>query len=118
MNWPGLPQSVEGLAGPIRVDRPLKVEASDAETRGLWLTLERRILVQSTLRRDTAWMIFFHEFAHSCLDDAGVRLTDDQGESVCDAMSSGMLRLMRSHLQVAQTPPQYPSPAPTARSAK
>lgn len=87
------------MGGPITIDRPLHCDPADPHTRGLWLCLERRILVQSTLRRDIAWRIFFHEYFHACIDDAGVRLTEDQEEAVCDALSSGCLRLLRHTLK-------------------
>lgn len=118
MKWPLLPKVLEGLAGPIRVDRPPVVDSTDPHIRGLWIATERRVLVQSTLQREVAWQIFAHEACHSWLDDAGVRLPKTKDEAVCDAVAAGVLRLLRSLHVEPPTPPKPPRGAPAARPAK
>lgn len=97
-----LPKRFEGLGGLVRVDRPLVVSAGErrhedaVQTRGCWRPLERRVVVGSTLPRRSAWLIFWHEVGHSWLDDSGVHafLSDRQQEGVCEAVASGLIRLM------------------------
>jgi hypothetical protein len=113
-----LPKVLEGLAGPIRVDRPLVVDPAVPTCVGLWLAHERRILVRSTLKREAAWQIFCHEACHSWLDDAGVRLPSTKEEGACDAVAAGMLRLLRSLHVEPPAPPKLGRPPRTARPAK
>lgn len=96
MTWPPLPRVVQGLAGPITIDRPLVCDPSQPTNVGLWLWEERRILIRSTLKRKAAWHILLHELTHAALEDAGVTgLTYHKEESVCEAVASGMMHLLR-----------------------
>jgi hypothetical protein len=91
-----LPPSVHGIAGRIRVDRPLAVEVgTGAGHLGSWIPAERRIMVRSTLTRDVAWLTFWHELCHSWLDDTGASnlFTPRQQEVIADAIATGLVGL-------------------------
>lgn len=96
MSFPPLPRSVQGLAGPIMVKRPLIVDPRCSNTVGEWDALTRSIAVRAMLRRDIGWQIAIHELCHSWLDDAGVHLTRAKEEAVCEAVGSGMMHVLRA----------------------
>ncbi len=103
--YPPIPKTFAGLAGPIRVDRPMVVDPTDRFTAGLWIDLERRILVLSTASREAAWSIVLHELCHSWLADAGVTLPAIREEAVCQAVSSGAMHVVRHLLREPKPTP-------------
>jgi hypothetical protein len=92
---PPLPRSIQGLAGPIKIDRPMVVDPKDKFTAGMWIDLERRILVLSTANREAAYSIFLHELCHAAISDAGITLPLIREEAVCQAVSSMMMHVVR-----------------------
>ena len=100
MIFPPLPKSIMGLAGPIRIDRPLVVDAKNPKNIGLWLGDERRILVCATLNREVAWQVLLHELNHAALSEAGVSpMSYQKEESVVEACASGFLHVLRHILK-------------------
>ncbi len=95
--FPPIPRVVEGIAGPMRVDRP--VNLPDREF-GLFEFETRRIVVKATLPRDVAWSTLFHEMTHAALWDSGTHhlFTERQREAVCDAVAVARLAELRRSL--------------------
>ena len=97
MIFPPLPKSIMGLAGPIRIDRPLVVDPKNPKNIGLWLSDERRVLIQSTLNREVAWQTLLHELNHAALTEAGVPpMSYLKEEAVVEACASGMMHVLRA----------------------
>lgn len=96
-DWPPLPKVVQGLAGPIRILRPVTIAGGGKRkvVLGEWSMLERVIRVKATLSREVAWQTLLHELLHAAMDDGGVNLPERLEEPVSDAGSSGMLHLLR-----------------------
>ena len=100
MIFPPLPKSIQGLAGPIRIDRPLVVDPKNPKNIGLWLGDERRILVCSTLNREVAWQVLLHELNHAALSEAGCHpMSYTREESVVEACASGFMHVLRHILK-------------------
>ena len=99
MTWPKLPTSIHGLAGPIRILRPVRIADQQAdhlgrETCADWDDEHRTIRVASRFRRDVAVHLLLHELVHAALDDAGIALKDsDQEEAVCQSVASAMMHV-------------------------
>lgn len=94
MTWPKLPNTIPGLAGPIKVDRPVRVERDCPDTIGLWLARERRIVVQSTLKRQVAIQTLVHELIHAAIHDTGICLSHEKEEAICDSAASAMMHVI------------------------
>lgn len=90
--WPPLPKTIQGLAGPIRVLRPVRLDDDDW---GGWHPEERVIRVRSTLNREVAWHTMLHELTHAMLDDSGLPMPDSLVEIFCDTNASAMLHSLR-----------------------
>jgi len=117
MNWPPLPKRINGLAGPIRIDRPLVVNPLKPTDIGMWLSDERRILVCSTLTREVAWQTLIHELNHAALGEAGCQpMSYWREENVVEACASGMMHVIRFLLTQAnstnQKSPTHPAESP------
>jgi|SRR6185312_1301460 len=96
MRFPPLPSEIHGLAGPIKIDRPLVVDPKNPKNIGLWLGDERRILIKATLGREPAWLTLLHELGHASLQEAGIMdLSYRREEQIVDAIASGMLHVVR-----------------------
>jgi hypothetical protein len=92
-DWPPLPTTIQGLAGPVAVRRPVRIKGG---CEGLWLPHSREILVRSTLPREYAWMTLLHEVCHAVEHDAGFTLEETDKTSVPDALASGMMHVLRA----------------------
>ena len=92
MSWPALPKKVQGLGGPIRVLRPVRL---DEDAWGHWFPEERIIHIRSTLPRETAWHTLLHELSHAMLDDASIPMAEELMETFCDLNAGAMLQAMR-----------------------
>jgi Zn-dependent peptidase ImmA (M78 family) len=93
VNWPKLPAEVNGLAGPIRILRP--VQMKDKDQTGEWDQEARVIRIKGTLTREAAWHTLLHELAHAAVDEAGVTLPKRFEEPVAESVASGMLHVVR-----------------------
>ena len=107
IQWPPLPKVIQGLAGPIKIDRPMVVDPTDKFCAGQWVDLDRRVMVVSTANREAAWHLLVHELCHSWLDEAGVLVPKCRQEATCQAIASGVLHLIR-HLEEEGSPPRAP----------
>jgi hypothetical protein len=98
-DWPRLPPTIYGLAGPIRIHRPVMLPGDDL---GLWEAEHRRIRVKATVSREVAWAVLLHELTHTALYDSGLTVgTEDDEERLCDTMASAMMHVIRWHLEKA-----------------
>lgn len=111
MKYPALPKEIMGLAGPIKIDRPLVVDPANPDNIGMWLSDERRVLVKSTLKRPIAWLTLLHELGHAALTDAGVfRLSYTKEEQVVEAIASGTIHVIRHLLSQADNTSRVSAP--------
>jgi hypothetical protein len=87
---PRLPSSVFSLLGPVPVlVMDLSTEEGGNETLlGIWNAARRDIRVRPLMAPVTALHTLYHEQTHCWLWDAGVRLTSEQEEAVCDAIAT------------------------------
>jgi hypothetical protein len=90
MTLSALPTEAFSLLGPVPI--VLCDLAGDAEagegTFGLWSAVRRDIKIRADLTVIAALHTFYHEQTHCWLWDAGVRLSDEQEEAVCDAIAT------------------------------
>jgi hypothetical protein len=91
-DWPPLPRSIQGLSGPIRVLRPIRLQDGHE---GLWQPHSRTISVRSTLPREYAWSVLLHELCHANEHDGGYQLLETKDLSVPDLLASGMMHVIR-----------------------
>jgi len=91
---PPLPRVIQGLAGPITVERPAKIVTDGCEREGEWDPFRRRIRVLVSLPRRYAWAALIHELVHAAEKDAGYTLPETATVAVHDAIASGMLHLI------------------------
>lgn len=94
---PRLPSVVQGLAGPIPVERVIELKdwdettARDVACDGLWIPNQRRIQLDTSLELAPAWQALFHEEAHSWFDDLGIKMPGKLLESVCEAVATARM---------------------------
>lgn len=93
--WPPLPDTGIGVNGRLDIQRPRVVTP---EHLGEFTSEDRVVKVQRNLKRPIAWRVYYHEWTHSCLDDCGVQLTEDQEEAVCQAIAAGRLAELRASI--------------------
>lgn len=97
---PKLPKTVPTPLGPVAVVRATKAEltADGSAAYGDWEWHERRIRVWDGLRGWTARQVFWHEWAHVVLSDAGVasEMPTVVLEMVCDALANALVLTERS----------------------
>lgn len=97
-DWPPLPATVQGLAGPItvRVTVGLKDEEG-AELWGSWEQHTRTIEIDSEATPEFRWHTLGHELCHATLGDSGHEslIEDKQVEALCDAFGSTRVQEMR-----------------------
>lgn len=88
---PPIPDAVHSVLGPIPVRLVTgSPDPTDPDCLGMWEPATRTITLRQDVAPQTLWVTLFHERVHALLDDAGVRLTHDQAESVCDALGAGL----------------------------
>ena len=107
MTFAPLPATVQGMAGPITVSRPQKIEGG---AWGMWVASQRTILVFRGLSRRVAWQVLYHEMIHAALWDSGINLDSETEERVCDVTSGAMMAGLGAPQLSATTRP----PSPTA----
>lgn len=92
---PPLPKKVFGLIGPIKVRlvSGLKSKSGD-ELFGLANLGHRTISIDTDQCFVQQWQTLFHERTHFVLMEAGVQLTHDQAEAVCDATATARVAEM------------------------
>lgn len=87
---PRIPKFVFAPAGPIPVVRKHPIYDDDGdECFGLWDQEARIIYIDSTLKKDSAWLWLEHEKHHAWLDDARIKdITDDLHEAIAHALAA------------------------------
>lgn len=66
---------------------------------GYWNAFTRVISVRAGMHPTTAWLTLIHEQTHADLSDIGVKLSEEQEESVCNAIASARVAEMLAHLR-------------------
>lgn len=95
---PRLPGSVWSALGPIpvRLVDGLK-DDKGCDLYGYWDPTNREILIREGIHPTTAIVTAVHEWLHSALYDAGVKLPTKVEESVCDCLSTAIVADLLSH---------------------
>jgi hypothetical protein len=102
--WPAIPKTLRGTGGPIRVRQIQRVRSEGEECWGTWSAEERIIRIERGATAEHKWRVFFHEWAHAALDDAGVSnlFSLDGNETLCDAIASARVQEMRGTLGLTE----------------
>lgn len=66
---------------------------------GYWDPFARIISVRSGMHPTAMWLTLTHEQTHADLSDIGVKLSEEQEESVCNAIASARVAEMLAHLR-------------------
>jgi hypothetical protein len=103
--WPRLPKVVQGIGGPIRVLRPVRLVDDDW---GGWSPEERVIRIRATLSREVAWHTLLHELTHAMVDDSSLPIPEALVETLCDLNAGAMSHPVYAAL-VAATKPTTPA---------
>ena len=86
MKLPRLPHELVLPAGRIRVVRKRGLQKREkAVGKCCWNT--RTVTLDADLRGNSAWLTLLHERVHMVLFDAGVTLSEEHEERVCDAIA-------------------------------
>lgn len=101
--YPPIPASLDLPGGPVPVTvipRKAMEQYADPgeELWGYFHEGERRISLLGTLSKEAQWRVLYHEWTHALLQDSGLAngLGHELEEALCDAMASGLMRLLRS----------------------
>lgn len=91
--YPPIPKWAEAPGGPVEVRLVDKLVHDGQECWGLYEPAERRITVVKT-SRPHQWRVYYHEWAHAALTDAGIdnALTEQIHEAICDALATARMR--------------------------
>jgi hypothetical protein len=94
-----LPRSVWSALGPVRVAmvKNLRTKKKKKPLMGLWRPMDRTIYIRTDMHPKATLATLFHEWIHVVLWDAGVSLSKDDEERVCDALSSGLVADLLGH---------------------
>lgn len=57
---------------------------------GMWDESTRTIKLHSGMHPQAELQVFWHEWIHAMLSDAGVRIPGEQEETVCDALGTAL----------------------------
>ena len=98
---PSLPQSVSTPLGPVPVERVDALQGEDGkecEDLGEVNYLLRVIRVRKKLALPVAWHTLEHEKVHLALWDAGVQLSHEVEERVCDVIATARVAEMVAQL--------------------
>lgn len=89
---PALPTSVWSALGPVPVVMVKKLRTKKKKPlMGLWRPIERTIYIRAGMHPKATLATLAHEWVHVILWDAGVSLSKRDEESVCDALSVGVI---------------------------
>jgi hypothetical protein len=92
---PEIPAEVWSPYGPIPVVQVPDLKSDDGESCfGLWNPLDRIISIRQGMKLEVAWLTLWHERTHADLEEIGVRLTEDQVESVCNRIAESRVQEM------------------------
>lgn len=76
--------------GPIPVTVVKKLRDRSGRLLGKYHPQERLIELEAKMSQPVAEQVLWHEWLHSVLFDAGVQLTREQTESVCDSVGTAL----------------------------
>lgn len=96
---PPLPTTVFSTHGEIAVqlvDDLRDPENVNERLFGYWDAFARVISVRAGMHPTTMWLTLIHEQTHADLSEIGIKLTEDQEESVCNAIASARVAEMLS----------------------
>jgi hypothetical protein len=86
---PPIPDAVHSVLGPIPVRLVTgSPDPTSPDCLGMWEPARRTITLRQDVAPEVLLVTLWHERVHAMLDDAGVRLTHDQAESVADAIGT------------------------------
>jgi hypothetical protein len=92
--YPAVPKVAEAPGGPVTVKLVDKLVHRGDECWGLYDPAERTISIDRTASKQHQWRIYYHEWAHAGLCDAGLdnALTEQLNEAICDALATARMR--------------------------
>jgi hypothetical protein len=107
IEWPPLPDRIEGVAGPIKILRKTGAEMDKGEAKGdnnmgLCQYHTREIWIRRSLKRNVAWHTLVHEIYHAKFYDLGLlqRPRDELlAERMCDCLATARLAILRQQVQ-------------------
>lgn len=92
--YPPIPKTAEGPGGSVEVRLVRALHHGGQDCWGLYDPAERLISIDNSAGKAHQWRIYFHEWAHVALCDAGLdnALTHELHEAVCDALATARMR--------------------------
>lgn len=101
---PALPKEVYSTLGSVPVERPdsLAAEGQPEENMGDVNFLTRIIRISTKLSPAAAWHTLEHERVHLALWDAGVVLSHETEELICDVIATARVAEMVARLSPVQ----------------
>lgn len=93
---PPLPESFHTQLGdvPVLIVKEIAPAKEDESVMGVWRPESRQVEIKDGMHGATTHHTLLHERVHVALFDAGVKLTHDQEEAVCDAVASHFIHDM------------------------
>lgn len=86
---PKIPDTIWSSAGQIPVRKVKELKAEDGSPlMGLYDALNRVILLRAGMAPAAQWQTLRHEQVHAVLFDAGVVLTEEHEERICDVIAA------------------------------
>ena len=92
---PPLPTTLPSIVGPVPLTRvsDLRDKKNDG-CYGIWRADVRDVRLEADMSLTTAWLTYWHEWAHIVFWDAGVRLDKEVEERIVDALAIARVREM------------------------
>ncbi len=92
---PPIPKSIPSIVGPVPVTHvvDLRDKTNDA-CYGIWRSSERDVRLDAEMSPTTAWLTYWHEWAHIVFWDHGIRMDKDVEERVVNALAAARVREM------------------------
>lgn len=92
---PKIPKTLPSLLGsvPVTLVKELK-DKKGKEVLGMARWGERDVRVVETMPLVTQWYVYWHEWGHMVLFDAGVLLSEEKVEQICDVFALARVREM------------------------
>lgn len=83
------------MLGPIPTTRVVGLrDRQDRACYGIWRSDVRDVRLEADMAPVKAWHTYWHEWAHIVMDDAGVEVTEELSERLCDAFALARVREM------------------------
>lgn len=92
---PPIPKSIPSIVGPVPVALVNELRDKKGDPCfGIFRSTERDVRLDADSSSTTAWLTYWHEWAHVIFWDAWVKLNKDAEERVCDALATARVREM------------------------